>query len=191
MSTNDTTTKDRAQEKAQEALGEAQDKAQGAAGQARHRVRDEVEARSAQAGEQAHSVAQGRALGRASTCALQGKDQPAKVAEQAADRAGARDYLKQCDGDRSLAATSRISGASLAVGRDRAAALRARDCRTASSRRPRVAATSSVLRAPRTSRPARIDVDGEVSRPGHRRWRPRHAPRREAVDPGLRSASSR
>jgi hypothetical protein len=99
LSTNDTTTKDRAQERAQEAVGEAQHKTQEAAGQARNRVRDEVETRSTQAGVQAHSVAQDvRSVGE--HLRSQGKDKPAEVADKAAARvADLGDYLKRSDGD--------------------------------------------------------------------------------------------
>ena len=88
MSTNDTTTKDQAHEKAQEA-----------AGQARNRVRDEVDSRSTQAGEQAESVAQDvRSVGE--HLRSQGKDKPAELADKAAARvADLGDYLKRSDGD--------------------------------------------------------------------------------------------
>jgi hypothetical protein len=88
LSTNDTTTKDQAQEKAQEA-----------AGQARNRVRDEVDSRSTQAGEQAKSVAQDvRSVGE--HLRSQGKDKPAELADKAAGRvAELGDYLKRSDGD--------------------------------------------------------------------------------------------
>jgi len=99
LSTNDTTTKDRAQEKAQEAAGQAQEKAQQAAGQARNRVRDEVDTRSTQAGEQAQTVAQDvRSVG--DHLRSQGKDKPAELADKAAARvADVGDYLKRSDGD--------------------------------------------------------------------------------------------
>jgi hypothetical protein len=88
LSTNDTTTKDQAQEKAQEA-----------AGQARNRVRREVESRSTQAGEQAQSVARDvRSVGE--HLRSQGKDKPAELADKAAARvADLGDYLKRSDGD--------------------------------------------------------------------------------------------
>jgi ribosomal protein S15P/S13E len=95
LSTNDTTTKD----KAQQAAGQAQDKAQEAAGQARNRVRDEVDTRSTQAGTQAHTVAEDvRSVGE--HLRSQGKDKPAEYADKAAARvAELGDYLKRADGD--------------------------------------------------------------------------------------------
>ncbi len=74
-----------AKDKAQEAAGQAQEKAQQAAGQAKDRVREQVDQRSTQAGEQVTGTAADlRAV--ADTLREQGKDQPAKLAEQAAQR---------------------------------------------------------------------------------------------------------
>jgi hypothetical protein len=95
LSTNDTTTAD----KAHEAASQAQEKAQEAAGQARNRVRDEVDTRSTQAGEQAQTVAQDvRSVGH--HLRSEGKDKPAELADKAAERvAELGDYLKRSDGD--------------------------------------------------------------------------------------------
>ncbi|WP_028060090.1 hypothetical protein [Candidatus Solirubrobacter pratensis] len=78
---------------------QAKDKAQEAAGQARRGVRDQVDQRSTQAGERvggmAHDIRDvaGHLRG-------QGKDQPARLAEQAAQRAESLgDYLQRSDGD--------------------------------------------------------------------------------------------
>lgn len=78
---------------------QAKDKAQQAAGQARRGLRDQVDTRSTQAGEQVGGVAQDvRSV--ADTLREQGKDQPARLAEQAAQRAESLgDYLKRSDGD--------------------------------------------------------------------------------------------
>src|SRR3954454_1923801 len=91
-----------AQEKAQQAAGQAQEKAQQAAGQAKDRVRDQLDQRSTQAGEQVSSSASDlRSV--ADQLRQQGKDQPAKLAEQAADRADRLGgYLKDADADRIL-----------------------------------------------------------------------------------------
>jgi hypothetical protein len=80
----------------------AQEKAQGALGQARGRLRDQVDQRSTQAGDQVHSTAQDmRAL--AEQLRGQGKDTPARVAEQVADRAESfGTYLRDADGERLL-----------------------------------------------------------------------------------------
>ena len=84
---------------AEQAKQKAQDTAQKAAGQARGRLRDQVDQRSTQAGEQATSTASDiRSV--ADQLREQGKDQPAKIATQAADRVEQiGDYLKRADGD--------------------------------------------------------------------------------------------
>lgn len=91
-----------AKDKAQEVTGQAQEKAQEAAGQAKGRLREQVDQRSTQAGEQVASAAQdARTVGE--ELRKQGKDKPAQLADQAADRAerlGA--YLKESDADRIL-----------------------------------------------------------------------------------------
>lgn len=85
-------TTDQAKEKAAE-------KAQQAKGQAASRVREQVDTRSTQAGEQVSSTASDiRSV--ADQLREQGKDQPAKLAEQAAQRAESLgDYLQRSDGD--------------------------------------------------------------------------------------------
>jgi hypothetical protein len=95
-----------AQEKAQEVAGQAQEKAQQAAGQAKQQIstqaRTQVDQRSTQAGEQVSQQASDiRTV--AEQLREQGKDGPAKVAEQAADRIErVGSYLKQSDADRIL-----------------------------------------------------------------------------------------
>ena len=80
----------------------AQEKAQGALGQARSRLRDQVDQRSTQAGDQVHSAAQD-VRGVADQLRGQGKDTPARVAEQVADRAESfGTYLRNADGERLL-----------------------------------------------------------------------------------------
>jgi hypothetical protein len=80
----------------------AQDKARGALGQARGRFRDQVDQRSTQAGDQVQSAAQDvRKV--AEQLRGQGKEAPARVAEQVADRAESfGNYLHDADGDRLL-----------------------------------------------------------------------------------------
>jgi hypothetical protein len=90
--------KDQVRDKAQL----AQDKAKGALGQARSRLRDQVDQRSTQAGDQAHATAQDM-RGVADQLRGQGKDTPARVAEQVADRAESfGTYLRDADGDQLL-----------------------------------------------------------------------------------------
>jgi hypothetical protein len=82
-----------------QAKEKVQETAQQAAGQARGRLREQVDQRSTQAGEQVSTtVSDVRSV--AEQLRQQGKDQPAKLAEQAADRAEkVGDYLKNADGD--------------------------------------------------------------------------------------------
>jgi ElaB/YqjD/DUF883 family membrane-anchored ribosome-binding protein len=78
---------------------QAKDKAQRAAGEARRGLRDQVDTRSTEAGERVSAMAQD-ARNVAGQLRQQGKDQPAKLAEQAAQRAESLgDYLKRSDGD--------------------------------------------------------------------------------------------
>jgi hypothetical protein len=91
-----------AQQKAQEVASQAQDKAKEAAGQARTRVRDQVDQRSTQLGDQVKSNA-GDVRSVADELRKQGKDAPARYAEQAADRAERLGgYLQNSDGDQIL-----------------------------------------------------------------------------------------
>ena len=94
--------KEQAQEKGQQAKEAAQEKAQEAAGQAKGRVLEQLEQRSTQAGDQVSSTAGDmRSIGE--ELRNQGKEGPAKLAEQAADRAErVGGYLKQSDADRIL-----------------------------------------------------------------------------------------
>lgn len=91
-----------AQQKAQEVASQAQDKAREAAGQARGRVRDQVDERSTQVGQQVKTNASDvRSV--AEELRNQGKDTPAKYAEQAADRVErVGGYLENSDGDKIL-----------------------------------------------------------------------------------------
>jgi hypothetical protein len=78
---------------------QAKEKAQEGAQQAKRTVRDQVDQRSTEAGERVGSTAQDmRSV--SEELRKQGKDQPAKLAEQAAHRAESLgDYLKRTDGD--------------------------------------------------------------------------------------------
>lgn len=88
-----------AQEKAKEVAGQAQQRAQQAAGQAKGRIAEQVDQRSTQAGEQVKGTASDiRSV--AEGLREQGKDGPARLAEQLAQRAeGVGDYLVGKDGD--------------------------------------------------------------------------------------------
>jgi hypothetical protein len=90
--------KDQVRDKAQM----AQDKTRGALGQARGRLSDQVDQRSTEAGERVAGTASDvRSI--AEELRNQGKDAPANLAEQVANRADrVGDYLKEASGDRLL-----------------------------------------------------------------------------------------
>lgn len=90
---------DRAKEAAGDAKEQVKDQAQQAAGQARGRVRDEADRRSTQVGERVQSQAGDlRSVGE--QLREQGKEGPAKVADQVAERAErVGGYLQRSDGD--------------------------------------------------------------------------------------------
>lgn len=99
----DGSAKDQAQEKAQEVREQAGEKVRDATGQARDRVRGQIDQRSTQAGEQVHQHA-GDLRDVASQLREQGKDGPARVADQVAERAErAGSWMKDSDADRILA----------------------------------------------------------------------------------------
>ena len=91
-----------AKDKAQQAAGQAQAKAQEAAGQAKGALRSQVDQRSTEAGDRVGGFASDvRSV--SEQLREQGKDQPARLAEQAADRAeGVSRYLRESDADRIL-----------------------------------------------------------------------------------------
>jgi hypothetical protein len=100
---NDAGTREQVQEKASEVASQAQEKAQQAAGQAKGRISEQVDQRSTEAGQRVRATA-GDIRGVGEELRKQGKDQPARLADQAADRAeriGA--YLERSDGNRILA----------------------------------------------------------------------------------------
>ena len=102
-STDDTgSTTDQVKGQVKEKAQVAQDKARGAMGQARGRISEQVDQRSTEAGERVAGTASDvRSI--AEELRNQGKDAPARLAEQVAgqaDRVG--DYLKGASGDRIL-----------------------------------------------------------------------------------------
>jgi hypothetical protein len=94
-SPTESSTTDQAKEKAQEAAGQAKEKAGS-------QLRSQVDQRSTEAGQRVGGVASDvRAVGE--SLREQGKDKPAKLAEQAADRAERLgSYLQESDADRIL-----------------------------------------------------------------------------------------
>ena len=95
-------TAEQAREKAGEVAGQAQEKAQEAAGQAKGRAREEIDRRSTEAGQQVKTTADDiRSVGE--QLRSQGKDGPARIADQAAERAQrVGGYLEDADADRIL-----------------------------------------------------------------------------------------
>jgi hypothetical protein len=95
-------TDDQTPGKAQEVANKAQQQVGEATGRARDQVRDQVSRRSSEAGERVQSTAADvRSV--AEELRHQGKDAPAKYAEQAADKAERLGgYLHDADGDRIL-----------------------------------------------------------------------------------------
>jgi hypothetical protein len=95
-------TPDQAKQKARDAAGQAQEKAREAAGQARGRLTEQVDRRSTEAGQRVAGTA-GDVRSVAQELRNQGKDGPARVAEQVADR-GERlgSYLERSDAERIL-----------------------------------------------------------------------------------------
>jgi gas vesicle protein len=93
---------DQAKEKAQQAAGQAQEKAQEAAGQAKGALRSQVDQRSTEAGERLGGVVSDvRSV--SDQLREQGKDGPAKLADQAAERADkVSRYLQDSDAERIL-----------------------------------------------------------------------------------------
>ena len=94
--------KEQAQEKAHEVREQAGEQVRNATGQARDRAREQVDQRSTQAGEQVHHHASDlREV--AQQLRAQGKDGPARIADQVAERAErAGSWMKESDGDRIL-----------------------------------------------------------------------------------------
>ena len=94
--------KEQAKQKASEVSGQAQEKAQEAAGQAKSRARDEIDKRSTEAGQQVSSTADDL-KSVSQSLREQGKEQPAKMADQAAERVERLGgYLQDADSDRIL-----------------------------------------------------------------------------------------
>lgn len=91
---------EQAQEKAQQVAGQAKQQAQQAASQARDRMRQQVDQRTTQAGEQIGGQASDiRTV--SEQLRQQGKDKPARLAQQAADQTERlASYLRQSDADR-------------------------------------------------------------------------------------------
>jgi ElaB/YqjD/DUF883 family membrane-anchored ribosome-binding protein len=94
--------KQQAQDKVQEVAGQAKEQGQQVAGQAKEQARTQVDQRSTQAGEQVSSAASD-AHSVAEELEKQGKDKPAKMVRQVAEKAEqAGSYLQEADSDRLL-----------------------------------------------------------------------------------------
>ncbi|MBX5469138.1 MAG: hypothetical protein IRZ21_04480 [Thermoleophilaceae bacterium] len=91
-----------AKDEARQAAGQAQEKVQEAAGQARGRLREQLDKRTSEAGERVTGMA-GDARSVSEELRRQGKEAPAKLADQAAERAERLgSYLSESDADRML-----------------------------------------------------------------------------------------
>jgi hypothetical protein len=89
-------------EQVQEAADQARQKVQEAGGEARNRARDQIDQRSTQAGERVSATA-GDVRSVGEELRKQGRDGPARMADQVADRAERLGgYLKDADADRIL-----------------------------------------------------------------------------------------
>jgi ElaB/YqjD/DUF883 family membrane-anchored ribosome-binding protein len=98
-----------AKEKAQAIAGEAKGHAQAAAEQAKARAAAQVDEKSTQVGQQVASQAEALE-GVAGELRNQGKDGPAKVAEQAAEKVrNVGDYLEQADGEQLVGAAQQVA----------------------------------------------------------------------------------
>jgi hypothetical protein len=98
----DATATEQAKEQAQQVAGQAQEKAQEAAGKAKSQLQTQVDQRSTDAGRRVNGTA-GDLKTVAQTLREQGSEQPAKLAEQAAEKAERLGgYLEESDAERIL-----------------------------------------------------------------------------------------
>jgi ElaB/YqjD/DUF883 family membrane-anchored ribosome-binding protein len=102
-------TTEQMKQQAREQTQAFQEKASGALGQVRGRLREQIDQRSTNAGEQVQSTASDvRAV--AEELRRQGKDAPARMAEQMADRVESfGGYLRNADGERMLGDVERYA----------------------------------------------------------------------------------
>jgi hypothetical protein len=100
---------EQAQEKVKEGAQAAREQAQSAAQQAQARAREQVDQRTTEAGERLQTTA-GDARSMAEHLRREGKDGPARLAEQAADRADSiGGYLSEADADRLIRDVERLA----------------------------------------------------------------------------------
>jgi uncharacterized coiled-coil protein SlyX len=104
-----------AKEQAQEVAGQAKERAQAAAEQAKQRAAAQVDERSTQLGQQVGAQAQA-IDGVAGTLREQGKDGPAKIAEQASEKVReVASRLEQADGESLVSKASEVARANPAA----------------------------------------------------------------------------
>ncbi len=102
-------TTDQVRQQAREGAQTVQAKAGSAFGQVRGRLREQIDQRSTNAGEQVHSTAND-VRGVAEELRRQGKETPARLAEQVADRVDSLgSYLRNADGERMLGDVERYA----------------------------------------------------------------------------------
>ena len=145
-------------EKASEMAGQAQEKAQDAKQQAKSQLRDQLDRRSNDAGEKVSATATDiRSVGE--HLRSQGKEQPAKLADQAAERAEKLgQYLSRSGADRilnDLEGTARRQPWVVVVGGVAVGFVASRFLKASSSERYRSATAGAV--APRELSPPRVE----------------------------------
>jgi hypothetical protein len=158
----ETSTTGQAKDKAREAAGVAQEKAQEAKSRAGDRVREQVDQRSTQAGERV-STAAGDARSVGEELRRQGKEGPARLADQAAERVERLGgYLQRSDADRILGDVedfARRRPWAVAAGGVTAGFLLSRVLKASSTDRYRTRQSAGEPPSPRPERPA---VTGEI-----------------------------
>jgi hypothetical protein len=164
--------KEQAQDKAQEVREKAGEQVRNATGQARDRVRDQVDERSTQMGRQVTTQA-GDLRSVAGQLREQGKDAPARMVEQVADRAErAGSWLTESDADRILGDVedfARSNPWAVAAGGLALGFAASRVLKASSSRRYEQRGTAGELpRAGGTTarRPGTVPADPIARRPG-------------------------
>ncbi len=146
---------DQAKDKAAQVAGQAKDQAQQVAGQAKGQVRSQIDQRSTQAGQQVRSQASDiRTVGQ--QLREQGKEGPAKVADQAAERIErVGSYLERADADTILDDVERFARSKpwvVILGGVTAGFLAARGLKASSVDRYQSGGASARLQIPTTGR---------------------------------------
>jgi len=144
-------TSEQVKQQARQQTQAVQEKASGAFGQVRGRLREQIDQRSTNAGEQVHSTAND-VRGVAEELRRQGKDTPARLAEQVADRVDSfGSYLRNADGERMLGDVERYARRqpwAVAAGAAALGFVASRFLKASSGRRYESSATTEQFRSP-------------------------------------------